>query len=84
MEFLIGVEIPDTVTAIGAWAFAGAEGMTDIEIPSSVSSIGSNALFGCHILSSAMFEGKTLEQVQAMANYPWGIEDTSVISAELG
>ena len=26
-----------------------------------------------------MFEGKTLEQVQAMANYPWGIEDTSKI-----
>lgn len=83
MEFLTGVEIPTTVTAIGAWAFAGAEGMTDIEIPSSVSSIGSDAFFGCHILSSVMFEGKTLEQVQAMANYPWGIEDTSIISAEL-
>lgn len=80
----MGVEIPDTVTAIGAWAFAGAEGMTDIEIPSSVSSIGSDAFFGCHILSSVMFEGKTLEQVQAMENYPWGITDTSIISAELG
>lgn len=78
---MTGVEIPTTVTAIGAWAFAGAEGMTDIEIPSSVSSIGSNAFFGCHMLSSVMFEGKTLEQVQAMDNYPWGIEDTNIIHA---
>ena len=57
--------------------------MTDIEIPSSVLSIGSNAFSGCHSLSSVTFDGKTLEQVQAMANYPWGISDTSIISAEL-
>lgn len=82
MEFLMGVEIPTTVTAIGTDAFAGAEGMTDIEIPSSVSSIGSDAFFGCNTLSSVMFEGKTLEQVQAMAYYPWGITDTSIIHAD--
>ena len=82
MEFLMGVEIPTTVTAIGTDAFAGAEGMTDIEIPSSVSSIGSDAFFGCNTLSSVMFEGKTLEQVQAMENYPWGIADTSIIHAD--
>lgn len=58
--------------------------MPDIEIPSSVSSIGSDAFYGCHSLSSVMFDGKTIEQVQAMDNYPWGIEDTSIISAELG
>ena len=79
IEFLTGVEIPDTVTTIGTEAFAGVEGMTDIEIPSSVSSIGSNAFFGCHLLSSVMFQGKTLEQVQAMQYYPWGITDTSII-----
>ena len=84
MEFLMGVEIPDTVATIGDMAFAGAEGMADIEIPSSVSSIGSDAFFGCHSLSSVTFQGKTLEQVQAMENYPWGITDTSIISAELG
>lgn len=82
MEFLMGVEIPDTVAAIGADAFAGAEGMTDIEIPSSVSSIGSDAFFGCSTLSSVMFEGKTLEEVQAMDNYPWGITDTSKIQVQ--
>lgn len=80
----MGVEIPDTVATIGDMAFAGAEGMADIEIPSSVSSIGSDAFFGCHSLSSVTFQGKTLEQVQAMENYPWGITDTSIISAELG
>lgn len=50
MEFLTGVEIPDTITTIGTEAFSGAEGMTNIEIPSSVTSIGSNAFFGCHSL----------------------------------
>ena len=73
MEFLMGVEIPDTVTTIGTSAFSGAEGMKDIEIPSSVLSIGSDAFFGCNILSSVTFDGKTLEQVQAMENYPWGL-----------
>ena len=82
MEFLLGVEIPDTVEAIGGCAFAGAERMTDIEIPSSVLSIGSEALFGCHSLSSVTFDGKTLEQVQAMEDYPWGISDTSIINVQ--
>ena len=79
MEFLKGVEIPDSVTTIGSMAFSGVEGITDIEIPSSVTSIGSDALFGCHSLSSVTFLGKTIEQVQAMDNYPWGIMDTSII-----
>ena len=83
MEFLTGVEIPDTVTTIGTESFAGVEGMTDIEIPSSVTSIGSNAFFGCHLLSSVTFHGKTLPQVQAMANYPWGIADTSIIQVDM-
>ena len=80
---MTGVEIPTTVTAIGAWAFAGAEGMTDIEIPSSVSSIGSDAFFGCHMLSSVTFHGKTLDEVQAMEYYPWGISDTSIIRGDM-
>lgn len=84
MEFLTGVEIPDTVEAIGEWAFAGAERMTDIEIPSSVMSIGSDAFFGCHLLSSVTFHGKTLPQVQAMANYPWGISNENIIRGDRG
>ena len=30
-----------------------------------------------------MFKGKTLYEVQQMANYPWGISNTSIIHAEL-
>ena len=29
-----------------------------------------------------MFKGRTLEQVQAMQYYPWGLQDTSKIVAE--
>ena len=57
--------------------------MADIEIPSSVTSIGSNAFFGCHSLSSVTFHGKTLDEVQAMEYYPWGLVNTEVIHAEL-
>lgn len=34
-------------------------------------------------LEEVLFKGRTLAQVQAMSDYPWGIEDTSVIQAEL-
>lgn len=84
IEFLTGVEIPTTVTAIGALAFSGAESMTDIEIPSSVSSIGSDAFLGCHMLSSVTFDGKTIEQVQAMTNYSWGLYSGCVIHCSDG
>lgn len=29
--------------------------------------------------ASVTFKGKTLAEVQAMADYPWDIEDTSII-----
>ena len=29
-----------------------------------------------------MFKGKTLEEVKSMKDYPWGIEDESIIKAE--
>ena len=32
------------------------------------------------VLKNKLFEGKTLEEVQAMENYAWGIADTSIIS----
>lgn len=42
-----------------------------------------NAFMNCPSLTCLAFEGKTEQEVQAMQYYPWGIEDTNVISAEL-
>ena len=46
------VEIPNTVTSIGACAFYYCENLTSVTIPSSVISIGDDAFLGCSKLSS--------------------------------
>ena len=48
---LTGVVIPDTVTEIGAWAFAQT-GLTGIDLPTGLTSIGENAFYGCYGLTS--------------------------------
>ena len=40
-------EVPVTVTAIGASAFAGCSGLTDIALPGGVTAIGGSAFAGC-------------------------------------
>ena len=44
--------IPDSVTSIGYYAFAGCTGLTSITIPNSVTSIGNRAFCGCTGLTS--------------------------------
>ena len=44
--------IPDSVTTIRDWAFAGCSSLTDITIPDSVTTIGERAFSGCDSLTS--------------------------------
>ena len=44
--------IPDSVTSIGGWAFAGCDALTSITIPNSITSIGARAFRGCKSLIS--------------------------------
>lgn len=46
-----GIELPDTLTHIGAYAFYGST-IRDIEIPSTVKSIGNYAFCGCKYLGA--------------------------------
>jgi len=75
---LSSVAIPESTTNIGENAFRQS-GITNITIPNSISNIGTNAFLDCTNLTSLTFKGKTLAEVQAMSNYPWGISDTSII-----
>ena len=49
---LTSVVIPDTVKAIGAWAFGNCTSLTSVDIPDSVTTIGNNAFYGCTGLTS--------------------------------
>ena len=48
------IEIPDTVTSIGNYAFNDCESLTSVVIPDSVTSIGSSAFGGCSSLTSVV------------------------------
>jgi hypothetical protein len=57
-----------------------------VTIGNSVTSIGYDAFSGCSNLTSMVFQGKTLAQVQNIEDgygnkyYPWGITNTSIIT----
>ena len=59
------VEVPESVTAIAARAFAGCANLHEIVIPPSVTSIDDNALEGC---TDVTVYGKTGSEAQRFAN----------------
>jgi len=79
---LMCVTIPDSVTSIMDEAFVWCDSLTNVTIGNSVTSIGWGAFYGCSRLKSLIFKDKTMDQVKEMTDYPWGIEDETVIKAE--
>ncbi|MBQ2679647.1 MAG: leucine-rich repeat protein, partial [Firmicutes bacterium] len=51
------VEMPNSVTSIGEWAFYGCSGLANVEIPNSVTSIGEEAFRGCSSLKDVYYSG---------------------------
>ena len=78
-------ELPklENLSYIDTRAFLGCKALTYMCIPRQTN-IQYQAFASCPSLTCLAFEGRTAQEVQAMQYYPWGIEDTSVISAELG
>ena len=78
-------ELPklENLSYINTKAFMDCKALTYMYIPRQTN-IWPEAFARCTSLTCLAFEGKTTQEVQAMQYYPWGIEDTSVISAELG
>ena len=79
---LTNMVIGNGVIGIGHWAFDNCIGLTSVTIPNSVISIGYSVFYDCHNLKSLIFKGKTLRQVKKMNNYPFGIEDESIIKCK--
>jgi len=50
-------EIPDGVTSIGSWAFAGCSSLASITLPNSVTSLGGWAFETCTSLTGVYFKG---------------------------
>jgi hypothetical protein len=79
---LTTMTISNSVIAIGDFAFSYCTSLISVTIPNSVTSIGDYAFEGCRNLNEIVFKGKTLEEVQSMRSYPFGIKDQSIIQAE--
>ena len=79
---LTNVTIGNGVTDIGSYAFSGCNWLMSVTIPDSVTNIRRAAFNNCNSLTSLTFEGKTFEQVKKMNNYPWEIEDESIIKVK--
>lgn len=71
------------MASIGRWALYDCDGLSEVVLPSSVQNVGEQAFFGSDNLSNVLFRGKTAVEVKEMQYYPWGIQNTSIISAEL-
>ena len=76
---LTSIKIPESVESIGYGAFWNCTSLESIEISESVEYIRKWAFQHCTSLEEVIFKGKTMDQVKTMDEYPWGIEDESII-----
>lgn len=72
------ISIGTSVTSLGRQCFINCYSLRNTVVPTSVTSIGEQAFIDTG-LESATFTGRTMAQVQAMANYPWDVPRNAVI-----
>ena len=82
-ESLKEITIPNSVTSIGSYAFSFCKSLKEIIIPDNITYIGYKTFSICELLDKIIFKGKTLEEVEQMETYPFGIKDESIIKCEM-
>lgn len=70
---IASVDIPDSVTSIGASAFYGCTSLESVDIPRSVTSIGVGAFRGCTSLASVRAQGNPRGLESAFPCTPWAL-----------
>jgi hypothetical protein len=75
--------IPEGVSIIGGYAFQYCFALTTLELPSSLYGIRKGAFEGCPASCNIKFN-KSMDEVSAMVNYPWGITSGAVIKCTDG
>lgn len=78
-ESLQSITIPNSVKYIGLGVFSYCYSLKSIIIPNNVTSIGENAFSYCDSLKEVIFKGMTSDKVEQMENYPFGIDNESII-----
>ena len=73
-------QLPKHLKIIADQAFNSAHIDTFV-VPSGIKRVGVDAFNHATFIGGIIFTGKTLEEIQAMDNYPWGIDNTSLIQA---
>ena len=73
---IIEFEFGTDVTGLGSWAFFNRVSITSITIPSDITNIASDTFNYASGLRNVIFQGKTISQIQAMSNYPFGLNKT--------
>lgn len=71
------ITLPDGLFTDGGGELAGS-GIQDV-IVENVRYLTPTMFYNCPNLNTVVFKGKTMAEVQAMADYPWDIKDTSII-----
>lgn len=74
------VSLPSVKTLM-AGSFFGCTSLTSLNIPASITDIRIDAFNGCTNLT-VHFEEKTLAEVQAMLNYPWGLTTSNITASK--
>ena len=76
-NFTGDIVIPSGVTEIDKLTFYNC-GLTGVTIHSGVTAIGENAFQECNFLTYLTFQGRTMDEVRGLENYPWGVDESII------